>query len=320
MRLKQKLTLGISAVLIAAMVPVNAMAAVKVKIYGDRRVYGTETPFNTYIELESTGYGLIKNTATIKLTLNNGEFAVDKDGNYLPVYVTDSKKELDREEIAEGLADGSIDGFGIIPDDEDTVKLTIPEDMIDDYCQIMFTAHANDYGDVTVSLKDNRDIKYIVKTDDDDEDEDDEETIEEAEPEVDKVIIPIGSKTIYIGGEELELDMPAYISNDVTKLPLRAISEIFGADVYWNGAEKTVTIELGDDTLFLRIGDKRMMVNGYAVPLSAAPEISNGRTFVPLRDIAKMFGIDDIEWDEETQTVSFDYTEYTGFTYLTYNS
>ncbi len=316
MRLKQKLKLGAAVVLAAAMVPVSALASVKVRIYGDKRVYGTETPFDTFIELESTGYGLIKNTATIKLTLKNGKFAVDKDGNYLPVYITDSKGDVDREEIAKGLADGSIYGFGFIPDDDDTVKVTLPEDMIDDYAQIMFTATAEDYGDVSVSLRDNRNIKYILKTDDDAE----EPAKKEKPAETTRVVIPIGSEIIYIGDEKLELDVPAYISGDVTKLPLRAVSDIFGADIYWNGAEKAVTIEVGEDMLFLRIGDKRMMVNGYAVPMSAAPEISDGRTFVPLRDIAQMFGIENIEWDEETRTVSFDYADYSGYTYLTYNN
>lgn len=315
MKLKQKLTLGAAVVLAAAMVPASALASVKVKIYGDKRVYGKNTPFDTFVELESTGYGLIKNTATIKLTLKNGKFAVDKDGNYLPVYITDSKGDTDREEIADGLANGSIYGFGFIPDDDDTVNVTLPEDMIDDYAQIMFTATAEELGDVSLSLKDNRNIKYILKTDDEEE----EPAKDVKQPETTKVVIPIGSQVIYIGDERLELDVPAYISGDVTKLPLRAISDIFGADIYWNGAEKAVTIEAGEDRLFLRVGDIRMMVNGFAVPMSAAPEISDGRTFVPLRDIAQMFGIEDIEWDAESKTVSFDYTDYSGHTYLTYN-
>lgn len=320
MRLKHKLMVSAAAVLTAAMLPVNALASVKVNIYGDRRVYGKDTPFDTFIDLESTGYGLIKNTATIKLTLKNGKFAKDSDGNYLPVYITKSKGEAEREDIAAKLADGSLYGFGFIPDDDDSVKVTLPENMIDDYAQIMFTATAEDYGDVTLSLKDNRGIKYYIQAD---EDDDVSETAADESAEASeavKVIIPIGSETIYIGDERLELDVPAYITNDVTKLPLRAISEIFGADVYWNGAEKAVTIELGSDRLFMRIGDKRMMVNGYAVPLSSAPEISNGRTFVPLRDIAQIFGIDEMNWDSETRTVSFDLQEYKGYTYLTYEN
>lgn len=316
MKVKHKLIAAVSTALVAAMLPVNALASVKVNIYGDRRVYGKDTPFDTYVELESTGYGLIKNTATIQLTLKNGKFAVDGSGNYLPVYITDSEKDLTREDIKEGLEDGSLSGFGVMPSDDNIVKVTLPEDMIDDYAQIMFTATAVEYGDVTLSLSDNRDIKYIVQ-----KENEEKEVVKERTPsEPEKVIIPIGSQVIYIGDETYELDVPAYITNDVTKLPLRAVSDIFKADIYWNGIEKSIDIEVGEDKIQMKIGSKTMYVNGYAVPLSSAPEISDGRTFVPLRDIAQIFGIQDINWDSENKTVYFDYTDYSGHTYLIYDN
>lgn len=316
MKFKHKLMTAASMALVAAMLPINAFAAVQVDIYGDRRVYGKNTPFDTYVELESTGYGLINNTATIKLTLENGKFATDSLGNYLPVYITDSKTDLERDDIADGLESGSLEGFGIVPSDEDYVKITLPEKMIDGYAQIMFTATAKDYGDVTLSLSDNRDINYIVQRDD--KADEDETPAEPAHPT--KVVIPIGFQVIYIGDETYQLDVPPYITNDVTKLPLRAISDIFKADIYWNGAEKSIDIEVREDKIKMAVGNPKMYVNGYAVPLSAAPEISDGRAFVPLRDMAQIFGIDDIKWDSESKTVSFELKDYSGHSYLIYDN
>lgn len=319
MKFKHKLMTAASTALVAAMLPINAFAAVQVDIYGDRRVYGKNTPFDTYVELESTGYGLINNTATIKLTLENGKFATDSSGNYLPVYITDSKTDLERVDIADELESGSLEGFGIVPSDEDYVKITLPEKMIDGYAQIMFTATAKEYGDVTLSLSDNRDINYIVQKNDK---ADDEETYAEpAQPtEPAKVVIPIGSQVIYIGDETYQLDVPPYITNDVTKLPLRAVSDIFKADIHWNGAEKSIDIEVGEDKIEMAVGNPKMYVNGYAVPLSSAPEISDGRAFVPLRDMAQIFGIDDIKWDSESKTVSFELKDYSGHSYLIYDN
>lgn len=316
MNFKHKLMTAASTALVAAMLPINAFAAVQIDIYGDRRVYGKDTPFDTYVELESTGYGLINNTATIKLTLENGKFATDSLGNYLPVYITDSKTDLERDDITDGLESGSLEGFGIVPSDEDYVKITLPEKMIDGYAQIMFTATAKDYGDVTLSLSDNRDINYIVQRDDKADEE--ENVAEQVQPT--KVVIPIGSQVIYIGDETYKLDVPPYITNDVTKLPLRAISDIFKADIYWNGAEKSIDIEVGEDKIEMAVGNPKMYVNGYAVPLSSAPEISNGRAFVPLRDMAQIFGIDDIKWDGESKTVSFELKDYSGHSYLIYDN
>lgn len=316
MKFKHKLMTAASTALVAAMLPINAFAAVQVDIYGDRRVYGKNTPFDTYVELESTGYGLINNTATIKLTLENGKFATDSLGNYLPVYITDSKTDLERDDIADGLESGSLEGFGIVPSDEDYVKITLPEKMIDGYAQIMFTATAKEYGDVTLSLSDNRDINYIVQRDDKSDEE--KNTAEQIQPT--KVVIPIGSQVIYIGDETYKLDVPPYITNDVTKLPLRAISDIFKADIYWNGAEKSIDIEVREDKIKMAVGNPKMYVNGYAVPLSSAPEISDGRAFVPLRDMAQIFGIDDIKWDGESKTVSFELKDYSGHSYLIYDN
>ena len=316
MKFKHKLMTAASTALVAAMLPINAFAAVQVDIYGDRRVYGKNTPFDTYVELESTGYGLINNTATIKLTLENGKFVTDSSGNYLPVYITDSKTDLERDDIADGLESGSLEGFGIVPSDEDYVKITLPEKMIDGYAQIMFTATAKEYGNVTLSLSDNRDINYIVQRDDKSDEE--KNTAEQVQPT--KVVKPIGSQVIYIGDETYKLDVPPYITNDVTKLPLRAISDIFKADIYWNGAEKSIDIEVGEDKIHMAVGNKKMYVNGYVVPLSAAPEISDGRAFVPLRDMAQIFGIDDIKWDGESKTVSFELKDYSGHSYLIYDN
>ena len=288
MKFKHKLMTAASTALVAAMLPINAFAAVQVDIYGDRRVYGKNTPFDTYVELESTGYGLINNTATIKLTLENGKFVTDSSGNYLPVYITDSKTDLERDDIADGLESGSLEGFGIVPSDEDYVKITLPEKMIDGYAQIMFKS------------------------------DEEKNTAEQVQPT--KVVIPIGSQVIYIGDETYKLDVPPYITNDVTKLPLRAISDIFKADIYWNGAEKSIDIEVGEDKIHMAVGNKKMYVNGYAVPLSAAPEISDGRAFVPLRDMAQIFGIDDIKWDGESKTVSFELKDYSGHSYLIYDN
>lgn len=48
-----------------------------------------------------------------------------------------------------------------------------------------------------------------------------------------------GTKT-----EQIELDVPACIENSRTLVPVRAISEAFGAEVDWDGETQTVIIKL----------------------------------------------------------------------------
>jgi|GEM_PF-1685684 len=48
--------------------------------------------------------------------------------------------------------------------------------------------------------------------------------------------------------EEIEFDVPPQIINNRMLVPLRAVSEVFGASVEWNAEARVVTIELADET------------------------------------------------------------------------
>ncbi|MPM94283.1 hypothetical protein SDC9_141429 [bioreactor metagenome] len=177
--------------------------------------------------------------------------------------------------------------------------------MIDKYAQIMFSASAVEYGDVSLSISDNRDIKFVVEENSAWENE---STEKEEGPQKETAEIKVGSNVINAGDDEIKVDMPAFISsNGYVKIPLRAVSEIFDADIYWNGAENIIEIDNGDDTVVMTVSENRMFVNDYATPLVSAPEISNGRTFIALRDLEKVFNIENLQWNAETNTATFDY-------------
>lgn len=304
MKLRHKIELSVAAIIISSLVPLSALAAVKLGIYGESRIHGVNTVFDKYITLTSTGTELIKNHATIKITLENGAFAVDKNGNYLPVYMTDSHEMLGREKMEEMLSGGTLNGMAFLPTDAETISVTLPENMIDKYAQIMFSASAVEYGDVSISLSDNRDIEFIVEEDS----AWGNKTDADEAPQLVSAEIKIGANVIYAGDDEIEVDVPAFVStNGYVKIPIRAISEIFRADIYWNGAEGTIYILNGDDRVVMSVGDNRMYVNDYATPLVSAPEINNGRVFIALRDLAKIFDIENLQWDEAKETALFDF-------------
>lgn len=305
MKLRHKIGWSAAAVVTASLlVPFTALAAVQLGIYGESRIYGVNTAFDKYITLTSTRTELVKNHATIQITLENGAFAEDENGSYLPVYMTDSRDMLDREEMDERIADGTLNGMAFLPTDAQTVSVTLPESMIDRYAQIMFTASAVEYGDVSISLSDNRNIKFVVE----ENTAWANETEKEEGPQRVGAEVQIGANTIYAGEDEITVDVPAFVSaNGYVKMPIRAISEMFRADIYWNGAEGTIYILNGDDRILMSVGDNRMYVNDYATPLVSAPEISNGRVFIALRDLEKIFDIENLQWDEDKKTVSFDF-------------
>ena len=120
-----------------------------------------------------------------------------------------------------------------------------------------------------------------------------------------KVSVDIGADKITAGTDVIKLDAPAYINSDeYTMLPARAIAEALGATVNWDEESQTVSILSGSRIVSMKIGDKTMYINGTPVPMNTAPEITNGRTFLPIRDLASALGIKDINWSEDSSTIT----------------
>jgi len=58
----------------------------------------------------------------------------------------------------------------------------------------------------------------------------------------DRIKMQIGKNIAFVNGKEVALDVAPYIVNGRTLVPIRFISETFGAEVVWDGTTKTVTI------------------------------------------------------------------------------
>lgn len=58
----------------------------------------------------------------------------------------------------------------------------------------------------------------------------------------DKITMQIGKKAATVNGKEIVLDVAPFIVNGRTLVPIRFISETFGAEVIWESSTKTVTI------------------------------------------------------------------------------
>ena len=123
-----------------------------------------------------------------------------------------------------------------------------------------------------------------------------------------KVVVPVGEKYLIAGEEQVALDVPAYISAEgYTMLPVRAVATALGINnnnVLWNQASKTVTILYGQRIITMVAGQKVVTVNGNTIPASASVQIKDGRTFLPMRDLATALGVTDITWDAATKTAT----------------
>lgn len=111
----------------------------------------------------------------------------------------------------------------------------------------------------------------------------------------------IGDSTLKVNGSDVTVTTP-YESNGTTLVPLRVITEAFGAEVEWNEAEESVTLAYRDVTIKIWIGRTDAMVNNQTMTLLLAPELTNDTTMVPLRFITENFGAD-VSYDAETEAI-----------------
>ena len=109
------------------------------------------------------------------------------------------------------------------------------------------------------------------------------------------------------GVNKVNKDMPSFIYMGRTLVPIRFLSETFGAKVDWNQKTQSAIITMTDKKIVLPINKAVASINGVQKKIDnsyiARLVTVNGgaRTYVPLRFISELFGYE-VSWDQNTQT------------------
>lgn len=90
-----------------------------------------------------------------------------------------------------------------------------------------------------------------------------------------------------------------------TLMPIRAFAESIGANVFWNGSQRTVTITYNGKKMLLTIDDTAAYVDYITQTLDVPPTIINDRTYLPVRFISESFGCE-VNWNEETRGITIE--------------
>ena len=119
-----------------------------------------------------------------------------------------------------------------------------------------------------------------------------------------EISFKVGDSTLLINGKEVTVETPYIAGEGTTLVPLRVITEAFGAEVLWEGETKTITLNYPDVTIILQIDNKTAKVNDHTEELPVAPTLSaSGVTMVPLRFISETFGAE-VGYNEGAITVT----------------
>lgn len=126
---------------------------------------------------------------------------------------------------------------------------------------------------------------------------------------INKETMSVRKTPLSLEGQKVELDSPAFIYIDRTLVPLRFISETYGAEVGWDHDTQTVSINHNSDNINLTINSSKANVNGEIVTLdkSSTPKLvsfggENAVTMVPLTFLSQYLDFNAL-WDENTKIV-----------------
>ncbi len=116
----------------------------------------------------------------------------------------------------------------------------------------------------------------------------------------------IGANSYTVNGAVYNTDAAPYIKDGRTFLPLRYFANAVGiadSGIAWDPATQEVAISKGGNMVQVTIGSTTMLINGKGVTMDAAPEINNGRTCLPVAQVAGALGVT-ATWDATSQTAT----------------
>lgn len=109
--------------------------------------------------------------------------------------------------------------------------------------------------------------------------------------------------TVVVDGDYMIFEQPPLMINGSTLVPMRAIFEKLGAEVFWKAINKSVTAKKGGTSIWLQITNNVAKINNKDITLETAPRMFNGSTMVPLRFVSEALGAK-VRWDDKLKTIT----------------
>ena len=268
-----------------------------------RKEIGTEGTLSP-LKFNDTNYMSIPGGTEFKISLNSGFVFTDE-----PVVTADGKFE--------GLCELEMD-----PVNKNTMYLTITEDTPQGTGSITvdnLQVKGGKTNALIMSVSDqhgysNRNLNVAGYSEEADTTEESSETttLEVSETTTESpairtttVEIPVGQSYYTVNGTTVAMDSPAFINNGYTMLPLRTVAGVIGiSDIDYNVTTKTAVLEYNGTRLEVTAGSDKININGVERAVDTPAVIRNNRLYLPMRAIAEAFGIDNMEFDTISKTVT----------------
>jgi len=119
------------------------------------------------------------------------------------------------------------------------------------------------------------------------------------------IIIELWIGRIYaiIESNYVYIDVAPMIITGRAFVPLRFITEAYGAKVIWDNETRSIQITFDDTKITMKINDRKVVVNNNVLEVDAPPMIVQNRTLVPIRFIAEALGAK-VSWEAQEQRIT----------------
>ena len=135
-----------------------------------------------------------------------------------------------------------------------------------------------------------------------------------------------GEIRVILNGVELEFDVPPMMIDNNVMIPMRAVFEAVGMEVEWDdneqeqriiaarimpatGGVRETRVIIGHPSASVRYIPLSGYGWGSSFWLDARAQIVNNRTMIPIRVIEESLRPRNVNWDDETQTLTIQFTD-----------
>ena len=131
------------------------------------------------------------------------------------------------------------------------------------------------------------------------------------------ITVNFNNISIAVNGQRINTEFEPFVFQGRTYLPTRDVASAMGFNVTWEGATNTVHLtsqanvplqtvsspgRVAQETIIVNFNNIRVAVNGTLTNTEYEPFVYQGRTFLPVRDVANATGFD-VTWEDATNTV-----------------
>lgn len=111
---------------------------------------------------------------------------------------------------------------------------------------------------------------------------------------------------VCLNGRNINFEVEPMLHNERVMVPMREICKNLGVGLEWNETTQSITIEKSyaegkSHIIKMKIGDCSIVKDDFEFIIEVPPMLKDGRTFLPLRGLSDVLGID-VDWDGKNNT------------------